>query len=244
MSYDIVQETVPPFTRRIGDYAFQGSNNTLIVCGTDRAKNGPATIDDGLGHLDAQGKGIGTGTIYAIAGRTDKNGDPDLLKDKSILYITMKSDMDAALGLTGVESDGGKVPYAVVKSDCLRFVYRQDVKICIEDGSNYVYMDKGKIHIDFKGGSFIEMVDKKITIDANKGGTQIVIDGSKVKIVAASEIDIGGSASAAIHKSFMTEFDNHIHPTSVGPTQKPVVPQSSVPTNFTDGYSPKVKFPG
>lgn len=148
MSYDIVSEDVPSFTRRVGDYVVQGSNNTIGIFGTDRAKKGPATIDDGLGTLEAAGGGKGTGVVHFIAGRGNKDGNPDLDADLSYLYLAMKTDVDKNLGLTGVEADAGQGPAGIIKSDTVRLVFRKDIKISTADGKTYIYIKKDRIVLE------------------------------------------------------------------------------------------------
>lgn len=149
MSYDIIKEDVPVFTKRVGDHVIHGSNNTVIVLGTDRAKNGPATVDDGLGHIKAEGKGTGAGAIHIIAGMKDKeDGNPDLKDDKAYVYLSMKTEVDKNANLSSVEGDGGKAAAFIAKADCLRLVFRKDVKICTEDGSTYIHIKKDQIVLE------------------------------------------------------------------------------------------------
>lgn len=150
MSYDIVEEVVPPFTKRIGDYVAQGSNNTIMIMGTDRAKKGPATIADGLGHAKAAGGGKGAGSIHLIAGRKDKDGNPNMDKDAAFLYLSMNTEVDKNLGLSSVEGDAGKAPAAVLKADTVRIVVRKDLKFSFDGGSTYITLSKDKIVLEGK----------------------------------------------------------------------------------------------
>lgn len=139
MSYDVIVEEVPRFKKRIGDQVVQGSNNTILILGTDRAADGPASISKGLGTVEGSGKGKGTGTIHAIAGR--KGEDPDFKEDKSYMYLTMKSKVDDNLNLGSIEKAYNDMAGAILKSDLVRLVYRKNIKITSEDGKNSIFID-------------------------------------------------------------------------------------------------------
>lgn len=183
MSADVVIEDVPQFIRRYGDAVYEGSNNTIIILGTDRAKKGPASKSDGLGHVKGPNKGAGTGTIHIIAGRAAK--DPDLDKDDAFIYLTRKSKVDDNLGLGGVEQAQNDKPGAIVKSDLIRIVGRKDIKICAnDDDKHYIFMDGKKIKIKF-GSNFVEIDDNNIKIDFGQ---------SKATLKTTGEISIKNSS--------------------------------------------------
>ena len=149
MSYDIIKEDVPVFTKRVGDYVVHGSNNAMIILGTDRAKNGPAKVEDGLGHIKADGKGKETGTVHILVGMKDaKDGNPDLKDDKAYIYLSMKTEVDKNTNLGSIDADAGKVAAAIMKADCLRLVFRKDIKIATEDGKTYIHIKKDEIVIE------------------------------------------------------------------------------------------------
>lgn len=149
MSYDIIVEEVPKFKKRVGDQVMQGSNNTIIIFGTDRAADGPADISKGLGTVKDSGKGKGTGTLHFIVGR--KGAEPDLKDDLSYLYLTMKSKIDDNLNLSSIEAADNDLPGAIMKSDLIRHVYRKNIKITSDDAKNSVYMDKTLMRIKIDG---------------------------------------------------------------------------------------------
>lgn len=244
MPADAVVEDVPFLRRRYGDYVIQGSNNTTIIMGTDRAKKGPATVDDGLGHVDASGKGKGTGTIHLIAGRVDKKGDPDHSKDEAFIYITRKSKVDDNLDLGGVESAENDAPAVVLKSDLVRVVGRKSIKVCANDDSkHYMFLSGDKVKINFNDNATIEIVDKKVTIKmgssefmmsdseahVNVSSTKLKLDGSTVTIDAPSFVLKGGAEQKLKSvlddlKSFYTDYASHQHTTAMGPSSPPVPP--------------------
>ena len=144
------------FQRREGDWRQEGSNNTLIVLGTDRAiaGGGPAGLDDGLGSStgveDAQGRRIGA--VHLVAGRIDPF-NTDLVGDDAYLYLVSSTDVDqniAAPDLGGNgewkdagADDGRPVAAAVMKSEYIRLVYRNsgDIRILSDGGKSYLVMN-------------------------------------------------------------------------------------------------------
>ena len=183
----IVENNVPlSFIRRVGDWVQEGSNNTVIIMGTDRARTGgSAGPEHGIGHVSAEGGGKGTGTIHMIAGRKDRRGNPDFDNDLAFIYLTMKSRVDKNLNLESVERADNDVAAAIIKSDAIRIVARRDynIKISLDDGSGYVYVDSNKISIQL-GKSRVEVNDDKIVltsgkIDLGKDANQQVILGNQ-----------------------------------------------------------------
>ena len=233
MPADAVVEEVPRFRRRYGDQAFEGSNNTLIVLGTDRAKKGPASIDDGLGHVDASGKGKGTGTIHMVVGR--KKADPDFQKDDAFIYVTQKSKVDDNLDLGSVESATNDKSAAILKADLLRLVARKNLKICVnDDQKHYVFMDGEKFKVNFNTNATIEIVDKKITVtmgsnkiilDSGKAhvevnSTKLTLDGQKIKI-DSPKVQLTGGCEAPwndLFEAILEYIDMHNNIGASGPT--------------------------
>jgi len=126
VSSEFVSETVPKFRARVGDRVIEGSNNTIIILSRDR----PTDPASGL-------PGAAAGTIDIVAGRAAPD-NLDMAGDKSRIYITMKSDIDANLG-TGAIGPAGVQPSAAVaaiavKSDEIRVVARTGTRIIVEGG--------------------------------------------------------------------------------------------------------------
>jgi len=263
MSSDIVIEKVPRFTRRYGDYVVEGSNNTTIIMGTDRAKKGPATRADGLGHINAANKGAGTGTVHIIAGRAAE--DPDLAKDDSYLYLTRKSKVDDNLGLAGVEQAQNEKPGAILKSDLIRIVGRKDIKVCAnDDDKHYLFMDGKKIFIRMGSKNTIEMDENKIDMITEKcrivmdtkeshifvriGSTKMNFDGSEIKI-DSPKVHLTGGCEAPWDDLFVAMvgmMENHNHMSAVGPTTPALVgPATATPdatlTTKKTAWDSKVK---
>jgi hypothetical protein len=207
MSYDIVQEDNPfdKFQKRIGDTLFPSSYNCAIILERDRAKKGPATMADGLGHINADGKGKGTGTVHIIAGMQDKDGNPDLDKDLSYVYLSMKTDADGNLG-TDMEGSQPPGPAAIVKSDCARIVVRKDIKIAVDGSNSYLVLKKGEAVLKTESG-FVRLKGDKIIVDA---GTVELGEGATEKVILGD--------------SFQQYFMGHNHATAVGPSGPPIQP--------------------
>lgn len=204
MSYDMIQEKVPEFVKRVGDYVIQGSNNAILVLGTDRAKRGPAQLSDGLGHVKAEGKGRGTGAAYLAVGRGDSGGNPDLDLDKSYLYLSMKTEVDSHLG-TDMEGPAGILPAAILKSDAIRLVGRKDIKIVFDKEKSYIHLTKDQCVIKIEDTGFIKMTKGKIIVDADN-------------------IELGAGATEKVIRgnAFMRLYLSHRHPTGTGPSGTPI----------------------
>lgn len=202
MSYDIIKEDVPPFTKRIGDRVIQGSNNTIIILGTDRAKFGKASVADGVGHVNAIDGGKGTGTIHMIVGRTNP-GDPDLDNDKAYFYLSMKTDIDKNMK-TEMEGNSGLLSAAAIKADAIRLVGRKNIKISFND-QNFILIDDEQCFISIKNSGFIKIKNDKIVIDANN-------------------IELGEGAVDRLIKgdAFKQFFMLHKHGTGTGPSSPPI----------------------
>jgi len=234
MAADVVVEAVPKFTRRYGDYVFEGSNNTIFIMGTDRAKAGPAGLGDGNGHVGAANKGAGTATIHIIAGRNGK--DPDMKDDSSFLYLSKKTKADTNLAITGVAGvSTDDKPSAILKSDVIRIIGRKDLKICVnDDEKHYMFMNGSKFKVEFNTNATIEIVDKKITVkmgsdtivmDDKKAvvtidKTILTMDGKKVKIDSPKIHLTGGCEEPwdTLFDKIDTFCTGHNHMSAVGPT--------------------------
>lgn len=145
-------EAVPRLVKKPGDLVIQGSNNASITLGT-------------VGN-----KGQQQGTIDIVAGRTISNSTVQnernyneidkqqsatndapvsYAQDRSRLYVTMLDDIDAAfqINIDGIDRTGGGSGI-VLKSDQVRLVARQDIKITVGDsGAGIVIKSDGNIVI-------------------------------------------------------------------------------------------------
>lgn len=131
-SYDLTKESPPRFIRRIGDHVLQGSNNTLIVLGTDRP-----------GNQDSGKKGKDAGTIHLVSGR--KSEDPSFADDASFIYISAGTDIDKNLSLQKISSETG--PAIALKSDHVRIVGRKTSRVFVGE-NDYFVLKSGEATIE------------------------------------------------------------------------------------------------
>lgn len=147
-----VLEPVPRFNARPGDMVLQGSNNTLIAMTTDRtaAATNPDEVVEGAGTVVVVcGRGQAATAPVTVMNARDKlevdktpglrgaednphEGDLDFVGDLSTLLVSMKTNADANFDIDvpngGEASPGGRAAI-VLKTDQLRLVGRDDVKI-------------------------------------------------------------------------------------------------------------------
>lgn len=121
MSYDIIIEKVPAFARRVGDRVIEGSNNSIIVLGTDR------TTDVNSGYLTTE-----AGAIHIVVGRKGESFSP---KDKAFMYMSMKSDPDKDLKLESSGDNAVAKSTICMKADAVRIMARESLKVVV--GKSY-----------------------------------------------------------------------------------------------------------
>ena len=151
-------EAVPRYDKRPGDQVLQGSNNTLISLGTDRVA-GVTNADEadiGRGAIDlVAGRGQGeltapnTITNSRDVDEVDKvpklrktedapgEGNPDFVNDASRVYIAMKTNVDENFDIDipdGGEASEGEKAALALKTDQLRLIARDDIKIQADSG--------------------------------------------------------------------------------------------------------------
>ena len=180
-------EAVPRFKKRPGDVVLEGSNNSLIVLGTDRV-SGSYQLDQN--EIERQGNPgprplipqtdmqFDAGSIDIVVGRgqtketfgsqatttsingatanergyslrnelaksedliSPREGDPDLINDRSRIQISQKTSVDSNFGLDVFNEaefnisdspDGDSA--IVVKTDKLRLIARSDIEIIVK----------------------------------------------------------------------------------------------------------------
>jgi len=128
VSSEFTPEVVPTFKHRVGDRVVEGSNNALIVIGRDRP------TDSASGEADE------AGTIDLVAGRVAGSEDMSQADDKSRVYISMKTDIDGNLSdiLGELGEASGPVAAIGIKSDEIRIVARNGMKIAVEGGDMHI----------------------------------------------------------------------------------------------------------
>ena len=197
----VVEEVPVSFTRRSGDWVQEGGNNTMIVLGTDRlTPEGPATFDDGLGSVDSDGGGEGTGTAMIVVGRKDlEEGNPDITVDDAMLYMSMKTDVDQNLGMQeipeahpdGLEPEDFTGPSSLMKADALRLMFRESFKMSPEDTTSYIYHNGDVIQMKMKDNVFITVQEDNVLIEVMKGDNLIhVKDDGTIDIISTAEVNV------------------------------------------------------
>lgn len=206
--FDVVVEKVPPFIKRDGDIVIQGSNNSTIILGTDRAKNNVAKVSDGLGSVKSENGGKEAGSCHIVVGRKDEDGNLDFDKDSAYQLISMKSNVDKTVNSSNIESDAGKTSCIISKADCIRTSARKDIKIFI-DNNSYIFINDEQCVIKINDTAFIKIKEGNVTVNAKK-------------------IELGEKAEhpAILGDVFTNLFKTHTHTvTAVGsPTGPPLVP--------------------
>ena len=183
-----VGEAIPRFTKRSPDLTLQGSNNTLICLGTDRAEGtdldttqanaGTIDIVCGRGRIGDSAPLIATNTralneVNKVPLQSQKGtpnlseGDPDFLWDTSRIYVSMLTDGDANFQLTYSHDDATIVPgspYVIAKSNEVRLIARTGGSIRLVKEGGFTY---GSAEISLLGDAKIAMDGAKIYLGKN-----------------------------------------------------------------------------
>lgn len=148
----VVNEPVPRYKKRPGDFCVQGSNNTLICLGTDR--NGPAGEQPlkNSGAIDiVVGRGRNKKTKTKVvplreipdreetdktrSGEKNEDGDPDFRDDGARVYLSMSGDVESKFQ-TSNSGDGAQSTRAgtsaSVKADHVTVVARKSIKLVVK----------------------------------------------------------------------------------------------------------------
>lgn len=162
----IVKEPVARFKKRPGDKCIVGSNSTRIVLGTDRPgltstnpqgldkpKKNSGTIDMVVGYgldgtrtapvtIENARKEMEVNKVPKKSNQKDNpnEGEVDFENDKSRIYVSANTDADGNFGITVGSDDGsGEAAAVVLKSDQVRLIARDDVKISVgENGAGVI----------------------------------------------------------------------------------------------------------
>ena len=155
-------EPVPRYFARSPDTSIEGSNNTLIVLGSSTSAGSEKSAGTGMIDIVA-GRGQTSSTSYPsfytnprnyqeadkTASLNKQEGDLDLVNDLSRVHVSMNIDADAAFQISAGENSG-EGPAVVVKSDQVRLIARNDLKIVVGSGrtqSTIVIKSDGNIVI-------------------------------------------------------------------------------------------------
>lgn len=160
-----VPTAVPRLTKKPGDLLLQGSNNTAILLG-DRSGQGEIKI--------VSGRQISSNTVTNARNYQEidksKSASSDSINDDnqnlSSINVSMSGNVDIDFG---VDIDGinqsGQSAGVVIKSDQIRLIARQDIKITVDNsGAGIVIKSNGEIVIVPSSTSVVKLGGD----DANK----------------------------------------------------------------------------
>lgn len=159
---DFQGEVVPRYFPKSTDLALQGSNNTLIVLGSSITLGKEKSINSGVIDI-VTGRGQDERTkpasilsnvrsyeeVDKTKPRNPEEGDLDLTTDLSRINVAMNLNPDDEFNISVGENTGNS-PSIVLKTDKVRVVARQDMKILVGpdgDPSSIVLKSNGDIII-------------------------------------------------------------------------------------------------
>lgn len=161
-------EAVPRFKKRPGDIAFEGSNNTLIVLGTERKD---VLKDEGIENLN---KEIGKGSIDIVVGR----GQTKEKFGKVASTTSINNVPDGGIGKE-IKKELNKTFDVVVPNEG-----DPDLK---NDRSRIQLSQKTKVDENFG----LKNYNEKLSLtDSSSGDAAIVVKSDKIRLIARSDIEL------------------------------------------------------
>jgi len=147
-SQDFQGESVPRYFPKSPDLSIQGSNNTLIVLGSNTTLGKEKSPGSGMIDIVA-GRGQTedtqpTSTFTNVRNYEETNksveinpneGSLDFINDLSRINISMNLNVDSDFNIDAGDSSG-TAPAVVVKTDQIRLLARQDLKIVVGTGAD------------------------------------------------------------------------------------------------------------
>jgi hypothetical protein len=193
---EIIKEPTARFTKRPGDNVILGSNATRIVLGMDRASSSTApastppreksaTIDMvvGYGRKDKRNapKIIENSRGYEEVDKDLKTpsnvaeGDPDMVEDPSRFYLSESTDPDTnfEIEIEGITPPAGNAPSAIIKTDRLRLIGNQNIRIVGKSSS-----------VSLEENGDMALIAPNIKIGSTSSEEPIVLGNSLVKAIA------------------------------------------------------------
>ena len=218
----VEEEVVPSLRRRLLDLTLANENNATIWLGVDRP---PTDNDYKEDALPNKGKPY-SGTIDLTTGRNSRN--PNYDTDKSRIYVSSKTKGDTNFGLTeeGFLVEGDTIleeneegqAYIVAKSDSIRIIAREDVRIQNQNSNASITMKSN--------GDIIIHTPEQIKIGSEENADEPLVLGSEFLDFSTRVLEELATLQESINK--------HKHPTSHGP--------SGPPFNVSDFLKHKNKF--
>ena len=202
-----IYEEVLKLKKSVTDVVIQNKNNVTLRLGCDRPPDGSDYKKDGL-LSDGEPE---TGTLDVTTGRIGR--DPNYDTDKSRIYVSSKTDGDTNFGLTSEgflsstdteqTSDGNA--YVITKSDSIRIIARENVRIQNQDNGASITMKSN--------GDIIIHTPEKIKIGSENA--------SEALVLGEQFLSFMGQVLESL-SSLQSTLMNHAHPSPAGPTGPPI----------------------
>lgn len=182
----MVYESVPRFRKRPGDIALEGSNNTLIVLGTDR--KGPAVKYDSPKSEEEK----------LFKTQVPTYPDTDFKNDAGSIDIVagrgqVKETYGTSASTTSILNAKGKSKGTEIKKELNKVKLSQgegDVDY-INDRSRILVSQRTKVDENFGLKTYNQDTNPKLKIeDSANGDSGIVIKSDKIRIIARSDVEI------------------------------------------------------
>lgn len=202
-------EVVPRYFPKSPDTVLQGSNNTLVVLGSNTTLGKEKSASAGMIDIVA-GRGQTSSTSPKSTFTNDRNynevdkkgernsneGKLDLLNDLSRINVSMGMNVDAEFGVNaGTNSGAG--PAIVLKTDQVRLLARKDLKIIVgtdDDPSSIILKSNGDIIITPSSMGIIKLGGEDATGAILASVDSVVSAG---KVIAPSLVSTAGGILGA-----------------------------------------------
>lgn len=208
-------ESVPRFRKRPGDFVAQGSNNTMLVLGTDRTGAADTAKDGAPADRPASDQKVGAGTAIISVGRgqkpktsgkkiknalgrdeidksTDKEdiseGDFDFENDSTTLFLSMKTSADKNFKVKHkklIDTSSSTSSAAIIKSDQVRIIARQDIKFLVK-ATDDTPDDEAAAFVIKKNGDIVFIPSAKGVIKLGGDDADMALLGTHVGVSNAS----------------------------------------------------------
>jgi len=182
-------ESVPRFRKRPGDIAIEGSNNSLIVLGTDRP--GPIADYTFLENLqpDEQNPGAipNIAGINATSAITGSAGSIDLVAGRGILPATGGTPVSTISLLSSTTDKPQEIKKEIAKYPLEKVSPTEGDPDLINDRSRVLISQRTTVDSNFGTAGYNSQF--KIG-DSNEGDAAITIKTDKVRIIARSDISL------------------------------------------------------
>jgi len=174
-------EAVPRFKKRPGDVVIEGSNNSLIVLGTDRAGS--------LGVFGPNSDGIPRPS-FPINDFTGSAGSIDLVVGRGQVSGTFGKEVSTTSIIKNSQNleKGIEIKKEIAKSEDEIYLSEGDVDY-INDRSRILISQRTKVDQNFGIDEF-NFSEFDVEDDKNLGDAAVVIKSDKIRLIARSDIEI------------------------------------------------------